>query len=254
MQYFKQDILNLIHSLRIRRWKIVETSMASDILVERISGALTNAVYAVSPPPHIKEAIKKSVAAEGTFAARSYHHRVPPRLLLRVYGPQVDHLIDRKSELETISRLSARNIGPKLLGTFTNGRFEQFFNAKPLSREELRNPEISVLIAKRMRELHDGVQLRDFERETGPGVWCAVYKWLPAAIEKLEEMDKRKPGTIESVVQSDIETFKKIIARYKEWVTERQGGAEAINKKLVFCHNDVSTDYCLICRFGVVKT
>jgi choline kinase len=239
MEYFKQDILNLIHSLRIHRWKQVEVSMAGDLVVERISGALTNAVYSVSPPPYVKEAIKRAVAAEGSSLGRSYHHRVPNRLLLRVYGPQVEHLIDRKSELETIARLSVRNIGPKLLGTFTNGRFEQFLNARPLTKQDLRRPEISVLIAKRMRELHDGVKLLDEERKLGPGVWLNIDKWLPTAIDKLEALERKKPGAIEQVIQADIKTFKGTISRYKKWVTHRQGGNETISKKLVFCHNDV---------------
>ncbi|AOW05525.1 kinase-like domain-containing protein [Yarrowia lipolytica] len=237
-EYFKQDILMLIHTLKIPKWKYVESTMAADMVVTRLSGALTNAVYHVAPPTYLKERLRE--ANEG-FVAK---HRLPLPLLLRVYGPQVEHLIDRDSELRILQRLGRKNIGPKMMGTFTNGRFEQFFHAKTLSKEDLRDPDTSVQIAKRMRELHDHVRLLPEERMSGPGVWVNFEKWGVRAKEVLEILDNRaktNPAaewTCQTVVQSSWDEFLTMVAKYRSWLEHKHGGAESINKKLVFAHND----------------
>lgn len=304
MDHFKQDILKIIHKLKVhKRWKkYVTPEMAKDIVVERMSGALTNAVYCVSPPPYIKDVIKmskraniiagvdqktgnpvkfsifsspslgpvgnndggsgndandggksvKTVTKENTSinsntssngttiklsdlgagphdayksranstaedflsftttstaindSAKNTNHpistansstnlvtKLPPKLLLRIYGPHADNLIDRESELNILARLSKRHIGPRLLGTFANGRFEQFLEAKALTKDDLRNPEVSVQIAKRMRELHDLIKLdEESERSKGPESFTLIGNWLKPAEKKLNELQK----------------------------------------------------------------
>ncbi|ANB14739.1 bifunctional choline kinase/ethanolamine kinase CKI1 [Sugiyamaella lignohabitans] len=249
VEYFKQDIVKLAHGLRISRWKRVELAMANDIIVSRISGALTNAVYSVDPPPYLKDQIKKSYKSDGTN--RTYHTKVPQRILLRVYGPQVAHIIDREQELTTVARLSARNIGPRLLGTFQNGRFEQFLHAKPLTKNDIRDPDVSVQIAKRMRELHDNVELLEDERAKGPGVWLSIDKWMVRAGEKLKELEASQPGAAQKLLQcADWTEFLTMVRKYKEWITEKYGKDQII-KELVFAHND--TQYGNILRIEPPK-
>lgn len=50
---FKYEIVRLTHTLRLKGWRRVPLERSSDIDVERLSGALTNAVYVVSPPKHL---------------------------------------------------------------------------------------------------------------------------------------------------------------------------------------------------------
>lgn len=50
---FKQDIVRLIHTLKISGWRGVNIEQAAEIEVERLSGALTNAVYVVTPPERL---------------------------------------------------------------------------------------------------------------------------------------------------------------------------------------------------------
>lgn len=245
VDYFKQDIINLIHALRLPRWKAVTKAMAPDIVVQRISGALTNAIYSVDPPVYLRELIKSN-HNEACNQGKTYHHRVPQKLLLRVYGPQVGHLIDRDIELDVLYRLSLRQIGPKLLGTFENGRFEQFFNARPLTKEGLREPDTSVQIAKRMRELHDGVSLTTEEREKGPGVWNCIWKWMKRAIQVLNELEAKQPGAIFNIIQSDLDTFINALKSYQEWIIDKSGGIDSVKNQLVFAHND--TQYGNILR------
>ena len=47
---FKSEIVTLTHTLRISGWRRVPIEQSGEIDVERLSGALTNAVYVVSPP------------------------------------------------------------------------------------------------------------------------------------------------------------------------------------------------------------
>lgn len=47
---FKYEIVRLSHTLKLPRWRRVHLDRSGDIAVERLSGALTNAVYEVSPP------------------------------------------------------------------------------------------------------------------------------------------------------------------------------------------------------------
>lgn len=52
---FKKEIVRLTHTLRISGWRRVPLDCGGDIEVERLSGALTNAVYVVSPPKNLPQ-------------------------------------------------------------------------------------------------------------------------------------------------------------------------------------------------------
>ena len=176
------------------------------------------------------------------------------KLLLRIYGPQVAHLIDRESELAILRRLARKKIGPCLLGTFTNGRFEQFFNARTLTATDIRNPETSKQIAKRMRELHDGIELLEEERNSGPFVWRNWDKWVDKCEEVIMRVDrqiltrKQGGGLVRSedwmkrglVCGVEWNFFRRAVEKYRGWLIGQCGGTERIRQELVFAHNDVS--------------
>ena len=150
-------------------------------------------------------------------------------------------------------RLARKKIGPRLLGTFTNGRFEQFFHARTLTARDLRIPETSKQIAKRMRELHDGIELLEEEREEGAFIWRNWNKWVDrcqeviswldnqilttkqgSAIPRSEEWKKR--GLVCGVEWS---FFRRAVERYRDWLFDQYRGPAGIRQKLVFAHNDV---------------
>ncbi|KKZ67357.1 hypothetical protein EMCG_01085 [[Emmonsia] crescens] len=242
---FKTEIVRLTHTLGFKGWRRIPLEDCSNIEVVRLSGALTNAVYVVSPPKHLPRPSNSSSSSSLTS------RRPPPQLLLRIYGPQVEHLIDRESELQILRRLGKRNIGPRVLGTFNNGRFEQYFHAKTLTPRDLRNPETSKQIAKRMRELHDGIDLLREEREGGPFIWKNWDKWVdrceqvaswldseimsPLNQSKLETEPWRRQGFVCGAPWSK---FRKLVESYRKWLDTCYGGAAEINKQLVFAHND----------------
>ena len=52
---FKMEIVRLSHTLRLKGWRRIPIECGGDIDVERLSGALTNAVYVVSPPKDLPQ-------------------------------------------------------------------------------------------------------------------------------------------------------------------------------------------------------
>lgn len=236
---FKNEIIRLAHTLRLKGWRRVPLESGDRISVERLSGALTNAVYVVSPPADLAPPVEEG-------------KKPPPKVLLRIYGPQVD--IDRENELSVLRRLARKKIGPRLLGTFLNGRFEQFFNATTLTPESLREPETSRQIAKRMRELHDGIELLDEERLEGPSVWKNWDRWLEQAERTVVALDKyilNSPGSLIPGRGSDAwkarglvcgvewAMFKTAVERCRKFLDECYGGRQNIREQLVFAHSDV---------------
>ncbi|KAK5116426.1 hypothetical protein LTR62_007973 [Meristemomyces frigidus] len=254
---FKLEIVRLTHTLRLKGWRKVPMDMSGAITVQRLSGALTNAVYVVSPPYDLPP--KEDRAADGSITTRS--HKPPPKLLLRIYGPQVEHLIDREVELAILRRLARKRIGPRLLGTFGNGRFEEYYHAQPLTPEDFRNPDTSRQIAKRMRELHEGIELLEQERDDGAFVWRNWDKWLLRVEHIVQWMDKQiaelpndyKPTGDETwkrrgyILGVPWKQFRTALETYRAWLDREYGGSQNIKDKLVFAHND--TQYGNILRF-----
>lgn len=239
---FKNEIIRAAHTLKLKGWRKIPLDGGDSVDVERLSGALTNAVYVVTPPRDIPNCDSKAK---------------PQKVLLRIYGPQVENLIDRDNELRVLQRLARKKIGPRLLGTFKNGRFEQFFNAITLTAPDLREPETSRQIAKRMRELHDGIELLYTEREAGPAVWKNWDQWFDNVDRIMTFLDKQleeqsSTGTIRrnSVVHAwksngyvcgvPWAQFKDVVARYRAYVDSFYKDRKGLNNRLLFAHNDVS--------------
>jgi len=127
-----------------------------------------------------------------------------------------------------------------MLGTFTNGRFEEFLHARALDFQDLRNPDTSRQIAKRMRELHDGIELLDEERESGPFVWSNWDKVVGRAETIMSFVDQQtstgrrasKVGLgktskpIGHVCGTRWSTFRKTVERYRKYIDQEYGGKD----------------------------
>lgn len=174
------------------------------------------------------------------------------KLLLRIYGPQAEHLINRDKELEILQRLAREHIGPELLGTFLNGRFEKYLNANPLTPQCLHEPDTYKQIAKRMRELHDGIDLLPGERDAGPFVWQNWDNWVNRCEEVITWLDQQIAGYRGSITSKSENwkarglvcgvpwaSFRKAVDEYRKWLNENSGGKAAVREQLVFAHNDV---------------
>ncbi|KAA8893640.1 choline kinase-like protein [Sphaerosporella brunnea] len=247
MDEFKREVLKLAHTLRCKGWRRVSLDRYKEVGISRISGALTNAVYMVTPPEIVPPSISSSSvvnAAENGDAPQSRNRKSPAPLLLRIYGPQVAHLIDRDTELYILRRLARQKIGPRLLGTFENGRFEEFFTARTLTKDDIRVPDTSRHIAKRLKELHEGIHLEPKELKQGPIVWKNWEKWVPRCNEVMRVVDTKREG--DPVCGTTWPVFRDAVEKYRRWLVARYGGEEELRKELVFAHND--TQYGNILR------
>jgi choline kinase len=244
---FTRAILVLLQKLNVPHWRSIPEDLAHVINVRRVFGALTNSIYQITLP-------------EGAAAgSKGVIPRAAPKLLLRLYGAHVEALIDRTHELAMLKRLSRHNIGPLLLGTFTNGRFEQWLDSHTLAREEMRDPNLSGSIARRMRELHDGVKLSHSEKHSVPAVWQMISKWLPRAREIILQRRRKDTGrlsdmnlpTLADRKSADLngwgnnlilgqkwQMFELALGKYKLWMEDQYPPA-FLKQNLAFCHNDV---------------
>lgn len=215
--FFKEEILGLIKALKISKWHKRQL-IVDNLEVGRILGALTNSIYKIEykDPQALVQ---------------------PPLLLLRVYGKNVDSLIDRDSELKILIKLSARRIGPKLLGIFSNGRFEQFLEGfVTMSKNEIRDPAISQILGRRMKDLHSLVDLDESERALEfPVAWLQILKWL--LLFEREHLPSYTKEEIENTLLIPFATFKSLIFSYQTWLFSKYDTSK-IGENYRFCHND----------------
>lgn len=243
---FKEDTLRLTHTLGLRGWRRLDLQYASAIHIERLSGAMTNAVYVVKPPKDYTLMQRKD--ENGNLVPIK---KQPKELLLRIYGPNVEHLIDRENELMILRRLAAKNIGPKLLGYFDNGRFEEFLHAKTLGYDDIRDPSTSKQIAKRMKELHEGVDLLESERRGGPFVFMNWDKWVDRVEQVITWLDQQVhnvangTGSVPArytrrglICGTEWKAFRTAYEKYRARLVKECGGESGLTDQLVFAHND----------------
>jgi len=209
----------------MKTWEL-PSLQSSEIEIQKLSGSLTNAVFFVSAP---------SVTS-------------PPRkVLLRIYGPSSSVLINRPKELYTLNKLSSiYRIGPRVWGTFGNGRVEEYFDSRALTEEDLRDQEISRWIGRRMSELHS-VDIGEvmmpgdgWEDKQGIAVRQNFDRWLPLAKEVLQSLEQRvlpKDHPWFNVVQAlDLDHLEDEWKSYWAWLEKYE--KEHSESERVFSHND----------------
>lgn len=169
-------------------------------------------------------------------------------LLLRVYGPSTGSLLSRTRELQTLHTISTQyNIGPRIYGTFENGRIEEYFHSTALTASEIRDPQISGWIAARMAELHsvnvtiidkfafEGLNTRALD-DLGPyarrfEIARNVKSWFDPAQKVLA-----LPGVSESLrSELDLPKFWSEWDKYLSWMLDRP---KTFGMRRVFAHND----------------
>jgi len=217
---FAKQLLSILTALRVPGWDRTPFNPNS-LSVHRASGALMNEVYFVS--------ILSSSSV--------------PTLLLRIYGPSASSLISRSRELHTLHVLSSRyHIGPRIYGTFTNGRIEEYFDSITLTPADIRDKTINRWIGARMAEFHS-ISISAVE---GPlaissqegksweiGVEKNVKSWLQTARQVLAHPNLNK----EDRTALNLDHFSQQWHRYTRWIS-RLEKAQGPSKR-VFAHNDI---------------
>lgn len=191
-----EELMKLLLSLATKWGDVLDMK---NLKVHHLSGAMTNEVYRISWP--------------------TKNENVSRRVLVRMYGEGVDRFFNRDEEMRTFECLSKKGQGPKLLGQFANGRVEEFINARTLSAEDLHDPEISCLIAAKLREFHN----LDMPGSKSVLLWDRLRKWLNEA---------KGLCSPEHLVEFSLGNLDKEISLLeKELPTESQ--------EIAFCHNDM---------------
>ncbi|KAF9568549.1 kinase-like protein [Agrocybe pediades] len=214
---FRLQLLEVLRKLHVRGWSTAQIP-PDDIVIQKVSGALTNAVFFVS-----------CATVPGTRT-----------LLLRVYGPSSGSLISRPKELHILHILSSKyKIGPRVYGTFDNGRIEEYFDSTTLTSADIRDPQISRWVGARMAELHSvdiaavyGAQsFPQNEKNGGFEIAANIESWLPPAQAVLN-----MPNVPEELVHEfDLPRFKEEWNRFLAWVLKRP---QTFGTRRVFAHND----------------
>ncbi|KAF5729339.1 choline kinase 2 isoform X1 [Tripterygium wilfordii] len=179
------------------KWEDVLDS--NDLQVIPLKGAMTNEVYQINWP-------KKS--GETSW-----------KVLVRIYGEGVDVFFDRNDEIRTFEFMSKQGQGPRLLGRFQNGRIEEFIHARTLSASDLCDPDISALIAAKMKEFH-GLEM------PGPKkicLWDRLRNWLHAA---------RRLSPSEEAQTFHLDVIEEEITILEKKLTDD-------SQHIGFCHNDL---------------
>lgn len=178
------------------RWSDVIDPSALQIVP--LKGAMTNEVYQIKWPTETKPSRK---------------------VLVRIYGTGVDLFFDRNDEIRTFEFMSKHGQGPLLLGRFPNGRIEEFIHARTLSASDLFDPDISALIAAKLKEFHE-------LHMPGPKkavVWDRLRKWVNVA-KSLSSPEEAEAFHLDSMVE-EISLLEQNLTRD--------------NQRIGFCHNDL---------------
>ena len=231
---FARDLLDIILALKVPTWWATMEPLSPDGLkVSKVSGSLTNAVFFISYP---SDPNRKT-------------------LLLRIYGPSSSELISRPHELHTLHILSSKyRIGPRVYGTFENGRVEEYFESTALTAAEMHDPTRSGWIGARMAELHS-VDI-DLIEETLPEKRGENVDWEIAAqknvrrwIQPAKDVLRLSSISLEYKAALDFDRFLVEWEGYMAWLDkwESKHGAS----KRVFAHND--TQYGNLLRRKEIK-
>ncbi|KAI9071215.1 hypothetical protein K1719_046832 [Acacia pycnantha] len=112
--------------------------------------------------------------------------------------------------------------GPRLLARFAAGRVEEFLHATTLSAADIRDPEISALIASKMREFHKLHMPGDKKVQ----IWHKLRKWLNLAKSLSSSKDAKNFGLQD--MDEEINKLENLIS-----------GSEGCHQEIGFCHNDL---------------
>ncbi|ONK59377.1 uncharacterized protein A4U43_C08F5810 [Asparagus officinalis] len=141
------------------------------------------------------------------------------KALVRIYGEGVELFFDREDEIRTFEAMSRHGQGPRLLGRFPNGRVEEFIHARTLSASDLRDPEISAIIATKLREFHE----LDMPGPKKVFLWDRLRNWLKVA-KSLCSSEEAKEFCLD-MLDEEISNLENVLS--------------VKNQRIGFCHNDL---------------
>ncbi|CAN7999097.1 unnamed protein product [Ixodes hexagonus] len=152
----------------------------------------------------------------------------PSQVLMRMYG-QIHSEGGESTVTESVicTLLSERNLGPKLYGVFPGGRLEEYIPARALTIQQLKDPEISLLIAKKLGKVH--VLQAPLVKEP-TWLFNNMMRWLKYARSiKVDSLPVKDYTNAVSLLSFDL-------AAEVSWLKDLLA---TVCSPIVFCHNDL---------------
>ena len=143
----------------LERWTS-ETCTPEDLIIERLTGGLTNHLLMVTIRPKNND-MDIDPDANAKANADAGENTKKHTLLLRIHGHGQDeneetNVIHRNIENKISAELSKNGIAPIFHGRFANGRIEQFYQGmRTLSCKEMSQVKYTRAIAIQMARLHN---------------------------------------------------------------------------------------------------
>jgi thiamine kinase-like enzyme len=281
----RDNVFSLLQTLQIPQTCPWPLRSSEQISLQRLGGAMTNLMFIVSihsepmkDIPSKSTSLSRGSTADSSISlskentisngissnsvnsacsASSVHSDQfkTIKVLLRIYGHGTEQFFSRERELYIIQVFSSMNIGPKLLGMFGNGRFEEYMDSDTLTSHDVRLPGISREIARKLYDIHslvgivkmDGVE----EEMSANGeswsmgryhsvpkypseLWDRIYDWYEKALDAISQLLQQDACShAERLRELRLETFIGEIRQLEKKLN-------ALDSPVVFAHNDVS--------------
>lgn len=211
-----------------------------DVLVQRLTGGLTNILYTLTPS-HDK-------------------HRT---VIVRVYGEGTSLFVDRAIENTIFRSLASGGVATQFVGAFSNGRVEGYVDATALTPDQMAHPDLYPRIATAVAQLH---------AQTVIGISKEAYLWnkMQSFFDLAEDsMKQQAPAIDDSERGVGLRERLKTLRKEMAWLqTELQGIEEGVRQRLagplldhreemilrgaqfafvtVLCHNDLLSGNILL--------
>ncbi|EYC26734.1 hypothetical protein Y032_0010g938 [Ancylostoma ceylanicum] len=190
------------------------------VLITHMRGGLTNLVYLVTRPKF------------------SPSDDQPATVLLRIQS-QTDHE-KLLNELVVFTSLAENGLGPKLLGIFPGGRFEEYIPSRHVEHHEVTDSRTCTLLARVLPRFHATAvpiskrpTLLSMMRE-----WLALFEEQGSSHVKMRTTSfQLPPNTFPSVVSTSE------LAREIDLIEEFLATGPS---PVVFCHNDLTSGNLLL--------
>lgn len=200
-----EDEILKLHCV-IPGWEDLRPS-AGDLQVHRVTGGITNRIYRLTSST-----------------------KEPSAVLVRIFGGQdVFTSEQRDQENKIFEQLGNVGSAPRLIALFENGRVEEYFNARPISLDEMVLPAVLTGVATAMARLHKFEPSSDLNVSRAAGVWEDLDKWV-AEVQQLRKTKNPFEGRLSTNLDKCIEDMQRLRASLTD--SEKPS-------PIVFCHNDL---------------
>ncbi|XP_055350516.1 ethanolamine kinase 1-like isoform X2 [Paramacrobiotus metropolitanus] len=196
--------LSVDNSMDIRRVDLA----GRPVLIEELTGGLINMMY--------KLVVEDDVT------------------VFRIYNGDLTDMFDRKEELQRLIFLHEHGLYQKIYGVFRNGICYRYQNGRSLTAEELRDPSMSKLIARKLALLHTTSLLKEECRSAKDDVIATVVKNLESLPEIYENASLNQMVTTCFPDRTQLRAeFDELVQMILPLRTAEKCG------HVVLCHNDL---------------